>query len=37
MLTQLPDQVRDKLPEAVRPVLEHRPESAGLYEVLGRS
>jgi hypothetical protein len=35
-LTTLFEQARDEVPEAIRPALEMRPESVGLYEIVHR-
>ena len=36
LITELYDQARDQVPEAIRPALEGRPDSVGLYEVVQR-
>jgi hypothetical protein len=36
ILTTMPDRVRDEVPEDVRPILDMRPESVGLYEIVHR-
>jgi hypothetical protein len=36
LLTTLFEQARDEVPEAIRPALEMRPESVGLYEIVHR-
>ena len=36
LITELYDQARDQVPEAIRPALEGRPDSVGVYEVVQR-
>jgi hypothetical protein len=36
MLTTMPEQVRSQVPDAIRPALDMRPESVGLYEIVHR-
>ena len=36
LLTKMPEQLGSQVPEAVRPALDMRPESVGLYEIVHR-
>jgi hypothetical protein len=36
LTTELYEQARDQVPEAIRPALEGRPDSVGVYEVVQR-
>ena len=36
MLSTMPDRVRDEIPEEIRPALEMRAETVGLYEIVHR-
>jgi hypothetical protein len=36
LLTTMPERVRDRVPDDIRPALEMRPESVGLYDVVHR-
>jgi hypothetical protein len=36
LLATMPDAVADQVPEAIRPALEMRPETVGLYEIVHR-
>jgi hypothetical protein len=36
MLSTMPDRVRAEVPEEIRPALDLRPESIGLYEIVHR-
>jgi hypothetical protein len=36
LLSKMPDQVRSQVPEAIRPALDMRPASVGLYEIVHR-
>ena len=37
LLATMPDAVADHVPEAIRPALEMRPETVGLYEIVHRA
>ncbi len=36
LLTKMPDPLADQVPDAIRPALDMRPESVGLYEIVHR-
>ncbi len=36
LLTTMPERVRDRVPDDIRPALDMRPESVGLYDVVHR-
>ena len=36
LLSTMPDRVRAEVPEEIRPALDMRPESVGLYEIVHR-
>jgi hypothetical protein len=36
LLTKMPEQVRSQVPDAIRPALDMRPASVGLYEIVHR-
>ena len=36
LLSSLYEQARDQVPEAIRPALDMRPESVGVYELVHR-
>jgi hypothetical protein len=36
LLTSMPERVRAQVPDAIRPALDMRPESVGLYEIAHR-
>ena len=36
LLTTMPDTLADQVPDAIRPALDMRPESVGLYEIVHR-
>ena len=36
LLKSMPERVRAEVPDAIRPALEMRPESVGLYEIVHR-
>ena len=36
LLTRMPDPLAEQVPDAIRPALDMRPESVGLYEIVHR-
>jgi hypothetical protein len=36
LLTTMPDTLADQVPDAIRPALDMRPETVGLYEIVHR-